>query len=120
MQTLAATADSGVMDFSATAHAVVGSSTGYRRFYHAATCTASGYAGFCSCQYDRYSTPSSDFAIGQPEKRGKYDPFKARRMWAREALAETRRPQKRPSRQVQFNQVSRLRPVKPRYLSKKR
>lgn len=55
----------------------------------------------------------------EPEARPKFDPHHARRMWHPDALAATSRPKKRPSRQVQFNQVSRLRPVRPRYMSRK-
>jgi len=55
----------------------------------------------------------------EPEARPKYDPHHARRMWQPDALTATSKPKKRPSRQVQFNQVSRLRPVRPRYMSRK-
>ena len=55
----------------------------------------------------------------EPEARPKFDPHHARRMWQPDALAVTSKPKKRPSRQVQFNQVSRLRPVRPRYMSRK-
>lgn len=96
--------------------------TGLRIQIHSATCTA-GWSGtgFCACM--SYSGPASsrDYVFKtEPEKPPKYDPFRARLMWARDVLQETSRPKKRPYQQVEFNQVSRLRPVRPRYLSRKR
>ena len=99
-----------------------GGAAGLRIEIHSATCTA-GWSGtgFCACMI--YSGPASsrDYVFTpEPKKPPKYDPGYARLMWARDILQETSRPKKRPSQQVQFNQVSRLRPVRPRYLSRKR
>ena len=87
------------------------------RVTHSASCTANWDFDFCPCQVDfpyKESEPEK-----QKEKPPKYDPGRARQMWQPEALQATARPRKRPSRQVEFNQVSRLRPVRPRYMSRK-
>lgn len=55
----------------------------------------------------------------RPE-RPKFDPYNARAMWNADVLSAAARPGKRPSRQVEFNQVSKMRPIRPRYLSRKR
>jgi hypothetical protein len=105
-----------------------GGVTGLRIQIHSATCTVGwSESGFCTCMGYLSTTnvvlpaSSRDYVFKtEPEKPPKYDPFHARLMWARDALQETSRPKKRPSQQVEFNQVSRLRPVRPRYLSRKR
>lgn len=87
--------------------------------WHSATCTAGGDGRFCGCQSRRDDIrPIPTPAI--KGKRPKYDPHNARQLWQPEALAMTSKPGKRPCKQVEFNQVSKRRPVRPRYLSRKR
>lgn len=83
---------------------------------HSATCTALYDYGFCPCRLDLLGMAVE---VPESEKPPKYDPGRARQMWQPEALQATARPRKRPSRQVEFNQVSRLRPVRPRFMSRK-
>lgn len=94
------------------------SATSWHFVGHSATCTASGDGRFCGCRervdIRPISTPANDRG-----KRPKYDPHNARQLWQAEALAVTSMPRKRPRCQVEFNQVSKRRPVRPRYLSRK-
>lgn len=85
------------------------------RVTHSASCTANWDLDFCLCQMDYLYEEFKP----EPEKPPRYDPGRARQMWQPEALQATARPRKRPSRQVEFNQVSRLRPVRPRFMSRK-
>lgn len=94
--------------------------TGYLNSGHSATCTASGDGRYCGCHSYPSFRPVPTPAIDQGEKRPKYDPHNARQLWRPEAMAVTSKPGKRPRCQVEFNQVSRRRPARPRYLSRKR
>jgi len=107
--------------------ASIGDTLWYQSFYATTTTTGSitGQRPFADWVTSSSACYPRDYGSlyapkGEPEKPPKYDPFKARQMWHRDALPETRLPRKRPSQQVVFNQVSRLRPVRPRYLSRKR